>query len=63
MTSKIEDHSVIMKGVYNTTAITESRASAMNSANYSPQGAHRCIDSEESGKVGKRMSLRPFANP
>ena len=46
MTSKIGDRSVIMKGVFNTTAIAESRASVENNENYSPQRALRCIDFE-----------------
>ena len=53
MKSKIGDRSVIMKGVNNITAIAESRASALNNDNYSPQRDLRCIDFERLQKIGE----------
>ena len=41
-----------MKGVFNTTAIAESRASALNNENYSPQRALQCIGFEHLQNIG-----------
>ena len=46
MKSKIEDHSVIIQGVNDTTTVAESRASALNNENYFSQKALPCIDFE-----------------
>ena len=58
MKSKIGDRSGIIQGLNDTTATTESRASALNDDNYFLQMAYRCINSEGFEKVGKGRLLK-----